>query len=72
MNVCIAGDFNGWDTQSLPMKKNEDEIWRSSVKLIPGRYEYKLFADNSWVEDLPNAEGVLNAFGTRNCVISVK
>lgn len=71
-NVYVAGEFNAWDTQSLPMKKGEDGIWRSKVKLLPGRYEYKLFADNAWVEDLPDSETVFNPFGTKNFVISIK
>ena len=71
-NVNVAGEFNGWDTQSLPMKRDEDGIWRSKIKLLPGRYEYKLFADNAWVEDLPDSETIFNIFGTKNFVISVK
>jgi 1,4-alpha-glucan branching enzyme len=72
MNVYVAGEFNGWDTQSLPMKKDKDGVWRSKVKLLPGSYKYKLFADNAWVENLPDAEAVPNPFGTQNFVISVK
>ena len=72
MNVYVAGDFNSWDTQSLLMKKDEDGTWRSKVKLLPGRYEYKLFADNGWIEDLPDSETVFNPFGTKNFIISVK
>jgi 1,4-alpha-glucan branching enzyme len=71
-NVYVAGEFKGWGTQSLPMKRDENGIWRSKVKLLPGRYEYKLFADNAWVEDLPDSETVFNPFGTKNFVISVK
>ena len=72
MSVCISGEFNGWDTQSLPMKKDKDGVWRSKVKLLPGRYEYKLFANNGWIESLPDAETVSNPFGTRNFIIVVK
>jgi len=72
MNVYIAGEFNGWDIQSLPMEKDRDGVWRSKVKLLPGRYEYKLFADNAWVENLPDVETVPNPFGTQNFIISVK
>lgn len=70
--VYVAGEFNGWDTQSLPMKKDKDGVWRSKVKLFPGRYEYKFFADNTWVENLPDAETVSNPFGTQNFVVSVE
>jgi len=47
MNVYVSGEFNGWDTQSLPMKKDKDGVWRSKIKLIHGCHEYKLFADNA-------------------------
>jgi 1,4-alpha-glucan branching enzyme len=71
INVNIAGEFNNWDTQALPMSKDKEGIWKAKVKLAPGRYEYKLFADNAWVEDLPDSEAVLNSFGTSNFVILV-
>ena len=70
--VCLAGEFNSWDTQSLPMKKDRNGVWKTKIKLPSGRYEYKLFADNDWVEDLPGTELVPNPFGTQNLVIWVK
>jgi 1,4-alpha-glucan branching enzyme len=72
MEVCLAGEFNHWDTQSLRMEKNKEGVWRTTVKLAPGRYEYKLCADGVWVESVPDAELVPNPFGTQNCVIWVK
>lgn len=72
MSVYVAGEFNSWNRESLPMKKDKDGIWRAKVKWLHGRYEYKLFADNAWVEDLPDTETVFNPFGTKNFIISVK
>jgi 1,4-alpha-glucan branching enzyme len=66
--VCLAGQFNSWDTQSLPMKKDKTGVWKTKVKLPAGRHEYKLLADNNWVEDLPGAEPAPNPFGTQNFV----
>jgi 1,4-alpha-glucan branching enzyme len=71
-NVYVAGEFNGWNTESLPMKKDKDGVWRSKVQLLPGRYEYKLFADNAWIENLPGTEAIPNPFGTQNFIILVK
>lgn len=71
MNVYVASEFNSWDTRSLPMKKDKDGVWRAKVKLLPGHYEYKLFADNAWIEDLPGSEAIPNPFGTQNFVILV-
>ena len=72
MEVCLAGEFNSWDTQSLPMKKDKSGVWKTKVKLHAGRYEYKLFVDNNWAEDLPGRELTPNPFGTQNFVIWVK
>jgi 1,4-alpha-glucan branching enzyme len=72
VEVHLAGEFNGWDTQSLPMKKGKDGVWRTQAKLPPGRYEYKLFADNTWIENLPQAEAIPNPFGTQNFVMMVE
>jgi 1,4-alpha-glucan branching enzyme len=38
--VCIAGNFNDWNTSSMPMKKEKDGTWRIKLKLSPGKYEY--------------------------------
>jgi len=70
--VYLTGEFNYWNTNSLPMKKDKDGVWKTEIKLPPGRYEYKLFADSAWVEDIPGAELIPNPFGTQNFVISVK
>ncbi len=70
--VYLTGEFNHWVTHSLPMKKDKDGIWKTEIKLPPGRYEYKYFADSAWVEDIPGAELIPNPFGTQNVVISVK
>jgi len=70
--VYLASEFNYWDTHSLLMKKDKDGVWKAKFKLPPGRYEYKLCADNVWVEDIPGTELVSNPFGTQNFVIWVK
>ena len=72
MRAYGAGEFNGLDTQSLPMKKGKVGSWKAKVELPPGRYEYKLFTDDSRIEDLPDSENVFIPFGTRNFVISVQ
>ncbi len=70
--VYLTGEFNYWNTNSLPMKKDKNGIWKTEIKLPPGCYEYKFFADNVWVEDTPGVELIPNPFGTQNSVISVK
>ncbi len=69
--VSLAGNFNNWNTESLPMKKNKRGQWKATVKLLPGRYEYKYFADGSWVMDKYCTEVASDKRGAVNCVLDV-
>ena len=66
--VSLAGDFNNWDTNAAPMQKGPDDIWRLSVPLRPGRYEYRFYADGVWRDDPSALQRAANALGTENCV----
>lgn len=70
--VCLAGPFNNWNTQSMPMKKNKDGAWKIKMKLPHGKCEYKYFVDGTWVLDTKCAESAPNSFGTKNSVINVQ
>ena len=72
MEVLLAGAFNSWDTQTLLMKKNKEGVWKISINLAPGCYEYKFLADGDWVENISGVETAPNPFGTRNFVTWVK
>jgi 1,4-alpha-glucan branching enzyme len=69
--VFLTGAFNRWDTRSLPMRKDEEGIWKRMVELSPGSYEFKFFVDGAWSEDLTGVQLVPNPFGTQNYVIGV-
>jgi 1,4-alpha-glucan branching enzyme len=43
--VSLAGDFNNWDLEDMPMYKGSDGVWYLSVSLTPGRHEYRFVAD---------------------------
>jgi len=84
--VYLAGEFNSWEAESLPMKKYTEDAWEAMVKLPPGRYEYKIFVDDAWTEESPCTvmmggrsfkmilEGgrIPNPFGTQNYFVLVK
>ncbi len=77
-SAYLAGTFNGWSAEALPMRKDEKGTWSVSVKLKPGRYEYKFVVDGEWcarAADTPESEVsdcVANAFGTENRVLEVE
>ena len=70
--VYLAGEFNNWDVQATPMKKDKNGIWKTALSLQPGRYEYRFFVDGNWVSDLSCSGCVPNDFGTTNCVIVIE
>jgi 1,4-alpha-glucan branching enzyme len=70
--VYLVGDFNNWFTHATPMKKEKNGLWKTSISLKPGRYEFRFFVDDNWVSDLSCYGCVPNEFGTTNCVIIIE
>jgi 1,4-alpha-glucan branching enzyme len=67
-NVSLGGNFNNWNTHANPMELHKKGIWKVTVNLKPGRYEYRFFVDEIWEND-PSCDGcVPNDFGSMNCV----
>jgi len=66
--VMLAGDFTDWDADAKPMKNDGQGKWKKTVKLEPGRHEYKFLVDGQWVLDPKNQEICQNEFGAQNNV----
>ena len=49
--VSLVGNFNQWNSQANPMKKDKKGIWKVTLSLEPGRYEYRFIADGNWEND---------------------
>jgi 1,4-alpha-glucan branching enzyme len=69
--VYLAGTFNDWSFKKHRMKKNGDGLWRKSVILPNGVYEYKFLVDGRWTEDPANERRCLNSFGSLNSIVHV-
>ena len=67
--VFLAGDFNNWGPD--PMKKDDDGVWKRTLKLAPNIYEYKFIIDGEWKMDLQNSKTCSNCFGTKNNILAV-
>jgi 1,4-alpha-glucan branching enzyme len=75
-NVFLAGTFNAWIPSACPMKRAAEGMWRLTLQLAPGIYEYKFFVDGEWVFKpgvdevdptlLSEADCVPNVYGTAN------
>ncbi len=70
--VCLAGDFNGWNPDQTPMTRQQhDNIWQVVLPLNSGHYRYRLVVDDRWQRDPFNDQVEANPFGELNSVIEV-
>lgn len=67
--VYLAGDFNHWDTQAVPMTRRGGKFSKS-LELAPGQYQYKYFIDGEWCAD-PDAPLAVSEVGSINNIINV-
>ena len=75
--VSLAGSFNEWNREALPMRRQKDGGWAVSLKLPVGHYQYKFVVDGDWCCEpglgdtgaCPHC--VPNPFGTMNCFVEV-
>jgi len=70
-SVVLAGDFTGWEQAPLSFKKNKSGVWKKTVSLPPGHYEYRLLVDGKWQDDPQCPHRRPNHFGGQNCVCIV-
>ena len=70
--VHVAGTFNDWDPGTLQLEKGDDGIFRATLELAPGKYEYKFVVDGTWIEDPANPESIDDPYGGKNSVLTVE
>jgi chromosome partitioning protein len=72
-SVQIAGDFNNWRPESLPMRRMDGRPrFKAAVPLEPGRYRYRLVIDGRWINDPNNPQVETNPFGELNSVLEIR
>lgn len=49
--VFLAGDFNGWKPGDLAMIREADGFWTATLRLAPGEYRFRYWADGQWFVD---------------------
>ena len=69
--VEVAGSFNGWNGSRTSLRLNSEGLWKATVWLPAGRYEYKFVVDGQWISDPGARESVENIFGSTNSVLVV-
>ena len=55
--VTLIGDFNDWDPDALPLKRQVDGSWTGQVILGHGHHHYQFLIDGKPTLD-PRAQGI--------------
>ena len=72
-NVALCGDFNGWSTDNIALRRGGDGAWQVTLPLEPGQsYRFRYLLDgerweNAWQADRYEP----NPFGSTNSVVIV-
>jgi len=69
--VIVTGTFCDWQIDFCSLKKDRKGQWKTTLNLLPGRYEYRFVVDGEWCDDPNCTERVPNEFDTENCVLRV-
>jgi len=71
--VNLAGDFNNWNINSIPMKKQKNGEFSVSVDLEKGReYQFRYLIDGrKWANEPEADKHVPNEFQEMNSVVIV-
>jgi 1,4-alpha-glucan branching enzyme len=66
--VSLAGSFTNWNQAPIQLKQDKAGVWKKTLTLEPGQYEYRLLVDGQWQDDPQCDLHVPNQFGTQNCL----
>ena len=69
--INLVGDFNNWDTESLPFRHNRQENWQIEIELEAGReYRFRyLFDGDQWRDDWHADKCIANPHGGYHSIL---
>lgn len=71
-SVAVAGTFNDWNRESIPLKSDDGNLWSTEVRLPYGSHRYKFVVDGSnWILDPSNSKSETDGGGNTNSVLVV-
>ena len=69
--INVAGQFNGWNSESHPLQLTGEGVHELFVRLPPGSHPYKLVVDGQWMLDPANPEKLDDGTGNENSVARI-
>lgn len=69
--VAVAGQFNGWNTESHQLQPGPGGTLQLFVPIPPGSHPYKLVVDGAWMLDPANPEKLDDGTGNENSIARI-
>jgi len=70
--VVVTGEFTNWSRQGVSLARDDhDGLWKATVEIPPGEYEYRFIVDGVWIRDPNNRDYTRNEFGQENSLLVV-
>jgi 1,4-alpha-glucan branching enzyme len=69
--VSVVGDFNNWESQKHPLRKDANGVWVCQMPLPAGQYAYSFVVDGVWQPDPQCSRRVCTATGEVRCILEV-
>lgn len=71
-SVAVTGEFNNWSREGVLLKKDSsDGLWKVTLDIDSGEYEYRYIVDGRWIRDPDNKDYIRNEFGQENSLLIV-
>jgi hypothetical protein len=71
-DVWLAGSFNEWQAEAIPLNAGPGGVWSTTVALALGEHQYQFVVDGErWIPDPTAHAQVDDGFGGTNSVIVV-
>ncbi|MEN8006543.1 MAG: glycogen-binding domain-containing protein [Candidatus Krumholzibacteriota bacterium] len=69
--VNLAGSFNGWNADDIPLTNDGKGNWAVVHSLDSGEHEYKFVVDGAWFADPENPDTKADPYGGANSLVIV-
>ncbi|MGD1848814.1 MAG: alpha-amylase family glycosyl hydrolase, partial [Salibacteraceae bacterium] len=67
-SVQLVGEINDWTPSRHPLSL-EEGVWKGSVDLFPGNYQYKVVVNGKYISDPNNPDTISNGNGGYNSLL---
>lgn len=74
--LYLVGEFNNWNKNGIPLRKQSDNTYVAQLELQPGSYEYKILRkrgdSQTWLKFSNETYTISDGYGSENAILLVE